>query len=336
MSVSVRLSGVGDVVAALPFLLGFEVADSVVVVAVGESGRLGVVARGDLPGAGEPAGVLAGVAESLVGPAVRERAAGALVVGVESVRGASAAAVTVVGRVLAESGVPVTDSVVVRDGRWWSTSCACGGDLACCPVEGTPVGVSAAAAEFVGLGLAPLGGRERLMELLLPTVRAVEVGALCDRLERLPVAVGLAGWGQVLASSPEEVHQLPAGVLAAAAGVLATREVRDVLIAWLAPGTLPLKLFSPALLEAVAVLPVPWRDCEQGEGSHQAQHAVTALCANLPDRHAAPALTVLASLAWWRGDGAAARVALDRAQTAAPGYALANLLTRLVDLGIRF
>ncbi len=101
-----------------------------------------------------------------------------------------------------------------------------------------------------------------------------------------------------------------------------------------------MKFFSPALLEAVREVPVPWRDGGlgedgQGEWSHRAQQAITVLCANLPDRHAAPALTVLASLAWWRGDGAAARVALDRAQAASPGYALADLLARLVDLGIR-
>lgn len=334
MSVSVCLSGVGDVVAALPFLLGFEVADSVVVAAVKGSGRLGVVARGDLPGPGDPAGFVAEMAGSLVLPVVREGAAGALVVGVESVEGASAAVAAAVGRALAASGVPVAESVVVRGGRWWSASCRCG-DPVCCPAEGTAVGVSAAAAEFVGLGVAPLAGRGRLAEQLAPTGRAVEVGATCDRLGRVPVAAGLAGWGQVLASAPDAVHRLPAEVLAAAAGVLADLEVRDVLVAWLTPGTLPLKLFSPALLEAVQQVPVPWRSRGQGDGSRQAQHAVAALCANLPDAHAAPALTVLASLAWWRGDGAAARVALDRARTAAPGYPLADLLTRLVDLGIR-
>ena len=40
----------------------------------------------------------------------------------------------------------------------------------------------------------------------------------------------------------------------------------------------------------------------------------------------APALTLLALLAWWRGDGARARVLLDRALEDDPDYRLARLL----------
>ena len=40
----------------------------------------------------------------------------------------------------------------------------------------------------------------------------------------------------------------------------------------------------------------------------------------------APALTLLALLAWWRGDGARARVLLDGSLDAEPGYRLAELL----------
>jgi transposase len=46
-------------------------------------------------------------------------------------------------------------------------------------------------------------------------------------------------------------------------------------------------------------------------------------------------LTVLANLAWWQGDGALARTALERALVVEPGYRLARLLDRLVDLAIR-
>ena len=56
----------------------------------------------------------------------------------------------------------------------------------------------------------------------------------------------------------------------------------------------------------------------------------------VPDAEAAPALTVLASLAWWLGDGAVAREALERALAARPDYRLAGLLERMVDLGVRY
>lgn len=55
----------------------------------------------------------------------------------------------------------------------------------------------------------------------------------------------------------------------------------------------------------------------------------------LPDEHAAPALTVLASFAWWGGNPALARVALNRALRCHPGYRLALLLEQMIDLAIR-
>jgi len=59
------------------------------------------------------------------------------------------------------------------------------------------------------------------------------------------------------------------------------------------------------------------------------------LCAMLPDHVAAPALSVLAAFAWWRGNGALARVALARALRCDPSYRLVQLLMKMVDLAIR-
>ncbi|GAA1436089.1 hypothetical protein GCM10009616_35060 [Microlunatus lacustris] len=70
---------------------------------------------------------------------------------------------------------------------------------------------------------------------------------------------GLGAWALVV-GCPEDVAGLPVEVLAAAAGVLADLEVRDGLIAWLTPGTVPLKFFSPVLLEVLRTVPAPWRD----------------------------------------------------------------------------
>jgi hypothetical protein len=46
-------------------------------------------------------------------------------------------------------------------------------------------------------------------------------------------------------------------------------------------------------------------------------------------------LTLLATYSWWHGDGALARVALDRALRCDPGYRLARLLELMLDEGIR-
>ena len=46
-------------------------------------------------------------------------------------------------------------------------------------------------------------------------------------------------------------------------------------------------------------------------------------------------LTVLAALTWHLGEGTLTRMALDRALALEPGYRLALLLERMVDLAIR-
>jgi hypothetical protein len=48
---------------------------------------------------------------------------------------------------------------------------------------------------------------------------------------------------------------------------------------------------------------------------------------------AAPALSVLAVLAWRRGEGARSRVLSEQALDDSPEYALADLVTELLDSG---
>jgi hypothetical protein len=50
--------------------------------------------------------------------------------------------------------------------------------------------------------------------------------------------------------------------------------------------------------------------------------------------HQAPALTLLALIAWWVGDGPRASVLGERALRDDPEHALARLVNRLVDLGV--
>ncbi len=67
-------------------------------------------------------------------------------------------------------------------------------------------------------------------------------------------------------------------------------------------------------------------------------HRLLALCRSVPDEcavEAAAVCTVAAHVAWIGGDGAIARVAVERAVRLVPDYRLARLLERLVDLGLR-
>jgi len=119
-------------------------------------------------------------------------------------------------------------------------------------------------------------------------------------------------------------------------------DLRDGLIAWLCPGTLSLDLIDPILATQMrgALSDPPWLDGGVREmlrviGRQRIERRLCELCAALPGLLAVPALTVLASFTWWRGDGALTRVALERALGTDPDYRLALLLERMVDLAIR-
>jgi hypothetical protein len=138
------------------------------------------------------------------------------------------------------------------------------------------------------------------------------------------------------------VESLTAHDVAALVDSLLDVGLRDAVIAWLCPGTLPLELLPDDLADAVAtVLPTPvWADRSAGDAApvlagRRLLARLQWLVRAVPDEHSAPALTVLANYAWWLGDGALTRVALERALTHAPGYRLARLLERMVDLGLR-
>jgi len=67
-------------------------------------------------------------------------------------------------------------------------------------------------------------------------------------------------------------------------------------------------------------------------------HRLLALCRSVPDEcpdEAAAVCTVAAQVAWVGGDGAIARAAVERALRLVPGYRLAQLLERLVEIGLR-
>ncbi len=118
-----------DAIAAVPYLLGFHPARSLVVIGFAGRQRGMCAVRLDLPAAGAADRVAAllagnGFARSLLlgyGPAAEvEESAG-------PVRAALAAA-----------GVPAAEAIRVADGRWWSLTC----DGDCCPAEGVPYDIS--------------------------------------------------------------------------------------------------------------------------------------------------------------------------------------------------
>lgn len=368
MTADITLRGPGDVLAVLPYQLGYHPRSCVVAVSL--RGRtVGLVARTDLP----PDDHVHDAVDALVGPLQRDGATSVIAIGYEDEADASQLSLRTLVERLEVAGVEVVDVVVVRGGRRYSPVCS----LACCPPEGIPLPEPAdvpAVAEFVARGRSPLPSRASVEGLVAadPTLSqgvadAVRARARMPRRRRRAAVA----WRLVLRH-----EKRPAGrpwraqVVADAAIGLSDIGWRDGLVAWLAPGVLPMSLVDRDVVSLLhATLPTwagmgrhhpprdpdaetepgahedaplrEWRGPDDSGGSGERQvllHRLLVLCRALPDECAAETAavcTVAAHVAWVEGDGAVARAALDRALRLAPDYRLALLLVRLVDAGLR-
>jgi hypothetical protein len=375
MTTTIHLSGPADVLAVLPYQLGFHPRDALVAVSL-HGTRMGLVQRIDLP---PPEHVLDAVT-AMIGPLRQDNPLAVLLIGFEEREGESRAMLDEMSRVCSAHGVEVHDRMVVRGGRWYNLDCI----QSCCPTEGRELPAPSevpAVAEFVGRGICPLPDRSALadrVEISSPLVsRAVSTLAdewLALRCEATDVdesglryrgselngteseldaaeselhacrASELAVWSRILCDQDdaEPVRALPPQDLAILAVSLTDVDLRDGLIAWLCPGTLPPELIDPMLFDQMshALVEPVWLDGDRGDieqvmALQRVEHRLCELCAALPDEWAVSTLTVLASFTWWRGDGALTRIALDRALRVDPHYRLAQLLERMVDLAIR-
>ena len=375
MTTTIHLSGPADVLAVLPYQLGFHPRDALVAVSL-HGTRMGLVQRIDLP---PPEHVLDAVT-AMIGPLRQDNPVAVLLIGFEEREGESRAMLDEMSRVCSAHGVEVHDRMVVRGGRWYNLDCI----QSCCPTEGRELPAPSevpAVAEFVGRGICPLPDRSALadrVEISSPLLsRAVstlanewlelrreatdvdesEIGERESELQETESEVHdaeselnvcraseLAVWSRVLCDEDdaEPVQALPPQDLAMLAVSLTDVDLRDGLIAWLCPGTLPPELIDPMLFDQMsqALLEPVWLDGDRGDveqvmALQRIEHRLCELCAALPDEWAVSTLTVLASFTWWRGDGALTRIALDRALRVDPHYRLAQLLERMVDLAIR-
>ena len=307
---TVHLSGPADLIATLPYQLGFHPSRCVIAVTL-HGTRLGLVQRVDLP---EPSHV-PDAARAMVVPMCADKAQTVILVAFEDVAGQAAPLLGEVATRAAAAGIEVADTLVVRAGRWYSLTCL---SPACCPPTGTALLASpAVAAEFVGRGVNPAPSRQAVAASLEAGPGAVSAVGF-----EVSVAAVLAAWAKVMTSGA-----LTAGEVRAAAASLTDTDFRDALVVHLCPSSVPREELSPAQLDLLGTLPALVVPGALGR--------MVALCAALADDSAAPALTVLATYSWSVGDGALATMALGRALRVAPTYRLAELTMTMIELGIR-
>ncbi|WP_299442231.1 DUF4192 domain-containing protein [uncultured Phycicoccus sp.] len=355
MTTSISLRDCGDVLAVLPYQLGYHPRRSVVLVAL-HGRRFGLIARVDLPPGPE---VPRRMVDAVVGPLRREGAERVIAVGFEDEPDECVPLLLALVEELESHGADVVEVAVVRDGRRYSPTCA----EPCCPPGGVPVPSAdevPGVAEFVALGVAPLPDRAALDALVAadpasgpgpdPRGPGGPTGPAGARSGRRAAA---RAWATVLGPRPGDRRVVPdppglpgrPGPMALAAASLADIPFRDALIAWLVPGLLERDTLDPTVLALLDRRLPRWAgmgrwpagNSDPGERRHLVE-VLLGLCRAVPDTRpddAAAVCTVAAQVAWSDGDGALARSALDRALRLAPGYRLAGLLDQVVSRGVR-
>ncbi len=349
-----RLRNPGELLAALPYLIGFHPRDSLLFVAFGGSSgrRIELTQRVDLPRAGDAAAVC-----------------GALAANTLRVSPAGVAVVLVGGDPAVAGGVPfggppplaelaavaeatLTAREVHVQSRTWAAGTGAGAAWACydaCGCRGAVPdgGTTPFAATAVAAGLVARADRDELEKLVAPTTparlrrrarmltRAIDTG---HDLNALCQALGAAGSD----CGPDGTDGSPRRAADAGAAGPACHALVDDALTDAAAGRLCLDDARVVAL-ALALSDLEVRDAALarcavavagGAVADGAEHLWAALVRETPDPEAAEPAALLAACALLRGDGALAGIALDRAEQAWPGHRLTGLLRAVWAAGM--
>lgn len=312
MTSPLALRSPADLVAAIPFLLGFHPSDSVVVVGL-RARHVVFAARGDL---GEPPGFV----EHVTSVVLRQDIDAAAVVGYGTDERAREPVIAL-RDALERHGVRVFEVLRVAGGRYWSYVCA---DGSCCPPDGTPYDAVASpvAAAATHAGHVAFPDRDTLVRQVAP------VGGPVRESMRQATALATERLAGMLAGSP--VGDPASAHLLRRLGSGAVREamsrhrqgghLTDDETAWLT-----------VLLVHVPVRDYAWQRVGTEEWHVELWTGV--LRRAEPHLVAAPA-SLLAFAAWRGGQGALALAAVERAKQAEPDYPMARLLDDVLRHGL--
>ncbi len=322
-SPTLRVRDPGDLIEAIPYLLGFHPRDSLVVVGL-DGSQVGVTARVDLAELSDASVVPATLQIMSNGGATHAVAA----IYDESCAGSvryplpHAELVAEAGECAARAGIDLVDILLVADGRWWSYICS---DGECCPPEGRkiPGDASPAAATATYAGLVALSDRDELSAALRPdddASRALLEPLLIEQ-ENTAMAAVLSGRGErhrravkraIFAAARDADGSLfPGGsgslsdqVVCRFAAALTEPSIRDAV--WLA--------IDQRRLDGRSL----WREISR----------------RVPSPYDAAALFLFGWASWREGNGPSASIAVERALASDPGYTAAELLRGALAHGL--
>ncbi|GAA0731850.1 DUF4192 domain-containing protein [Dactylosporangium roseum] len=311
-----RLSGPAEILSATPYLLGFHPANSLVVLGLHGTG-LRFHVRGDLPDDRDDGEVLAEQYGSMF---AHHNVDAALLIGYGPAEPTGSFLFATRAAMLRHA-IDVPEMLRAHEGRYWSLLC---GSAECCPPEGREYDVqtSAAAVEATVAGMVALPDRDTVVRSL--------AGPEGPALAAIQEATDRAGLRLVrLATGSDVVPAVTSAGTAALAEAVAQyrtgQRLTDDEVAWLT-----------VLLQVLAFRDRAWlridRDGPWGRAMHL--RLWTDLVRRADPGMVAPAAMLLGYLHWRAGDGLRARIAVDRALDADPGYNGAKLMAEILDRGV--
>ena len=295
-----------DLLAAVPFLIGYHPSDSLVLITVNQN-RLGMAMRIDYPIA-----VPAIAYQELFSHISREECDGLLIVAYAPTKAKDSEAILAQLKDCASpSGIPIRESIVVQNSRWRSLFCE---DFECCPPEGSElpeINSSRVAVEQVADGN-PMPHKDLadLVNSLAPLpiasdsefIAQVEAARMSDEDPELKIKqrAGAQAVDQLMSNFKMENSELIAQVL----GALCDIQVRDYALG----------------LHREENIDHYWSNWRY-------------LLRLAPAGFVAPVATIFAAISYERGYGAIAQKGLDRAFSDEAMYSLAGLLRRVFAAG---
>ena len=305
-----------DLLAAVPFLIGYHPTCSLVIVSLKDD-AIGMAMRVDYPSIGsnndEPY-------DSLVFHLLREGVEGALVVAyVPNDRSDGEEVLGNIASALLRANIPLRESLLIAHGRWRSVLCT---DSECCPAEGKAlpeISTSRVAVEQVAQG--------RPMPF-------ADVDGLTDSIAPLSLSMDL----DFLASIHSYCIDSDSLEIQSAQRRSATSVID--LVARFIDGSIGMNCESDQELIArviAGVGDIQVRDFALGSHDETSIDFYWAMWRYLtriaPAGFVAPIASLFAALSYERGEGALAQRALDRALSDDPSYSLASLLRRVFSAG---
>lgn len=299
-----------DLLAAIPFLIGYHPQDSLVLVALKDE-AVGMAMRVDMP-----VGVSAEGYDLLASHFLRDGADGAFIVAYVGECAVDPENVLInTSAALVRAGIDIKESLIVRNNRFRSMICS---DFTCCPPEGSAIpdlGSSRIAAEHV------IAGHPMPFENVDGLVQSI--AALPSSFESVWADEVQAFW---VSSDSEEIQELQRdGATAIIDLVGEYREGRGAEDRELAARVI-------GRLSDIQV-----RDFALGSHTDESADYYWAMWRDLlriaPRGFVAPIACLFAAMAYERGEGALAHKGLDRGLGDDDQYSLAHLLRRVFTAG---